>query len=1321
MLSYLPRSLAIRILRDPTRPLIGQGEHFSAAVIFADVSGFTPLTEALGKLGAVGTEELTRALSDYFAPLVALVRGWGGIVGKFAGDAMTLLFPGEKGVEHAVACALAMQRQAERSASVSTRAGDFTLRMKLGLAFGPVLEAVVGYERRAEYVFAGPPLDDAAEAEHHAAAGTIVLHPSLTAVMPSGSLRGSPQANSFFLLKGMTSAPKLPTLTPLPPPADEEAVIRTLRPFLPLPVYRLLLSGRDLFVDEHRLVTILFIRFEGLDYTATDVITPLQSYAEGIARIVSDHGGYLARLDMGDKGSKAIILFGAPLAHEDDEERALRCALAIRRLGAKMEAITDQRMGINSGYVFAGNIGSQERREYTVMGDAVNLAARLMQAAASGEILVGETTYRPTADRFHWRPLPPIKVKGKRLPVTRFALLGELKGRPLRLQEPRYALPMVGRQKELAQITAQLEAIASEHQGRTVGLLAEAGMGKSRLTAEVIGRALRMGFTAYGGEGVSHGTTTPYLAWRPLLRGLLDVAEGGSHETQSAALEEALAALDPELTVRLPLLGEALGLPLPDNATTRHFNAELRRQSLFDLVIRLIRARSAQEPLLLVLEDAHWLDDASRTLLHYVAEEITALPVLLLVVYRPPEIEEQQSLWDPPPPHFTEIRLGPFSPEESRSLIRLKLGGHDLPPHLVAEIEARAQGNPFFVDEFVNLLTDQGIDLEDEDALARLHVPPSLNALIVSRLDQLAESERMTLRIASVIGRLFRARWLLAIYPGEVREEVVQRDLERLDRQGITPRDREEPEMEYLFKHAITRDVAYGTLSFATRRMLHRRIAAHIEREYADELSAWYAILAYHYRRAEDTEQEWHYTRLAASQVERTSSYAQSAQLYRRAIELMEEHNLGGREDAFDLHYRYALLCREMNRDEEMSAHVDRLISLAKELDPLRQVRAMLMDGHRQEEPEKAKQAYEAAIALAEESHHARALAEALRARGGLHFSQSEYEEGKRLLRRVIEMEEEEIWQITASARQMLAWIAYDEADYALAEQLWMEALARYRAHGDKGGEALVLSNLGALYDTVGDPERGLESLRRSIALSRKLGYTRGEAEGERLLGSILVESGRFEEGEAHLQQAILLSHSNAYVQSYAAYEQAIIALERDGDAERSEQLCHRSIELLTPDSAEPLGYPWHQLGRALMAQGKLEEARQALERSLAYRRSIEQWATIVETLADLGLLHLRRGEVDKARRCAEEMWAILSPSEGKEIASPAASISCYRIFSALGDEERALKALRFGYEELQAHASRMASDGDRYAYLHRRTVHHDLLTTWEEVATKRG
>ncbi len=1314
---FLPTPLAARLLRAPHVPLIGHSERFEAVVVFADISGFTPLTEMLGQIGPEGAEELSRVLRDYFTPLIEQAHHWGGVVGKFAGDAMTLLFAGEEAIPRALAGAQAIQRQAQRAACVQTRAGEFTLGMKLGLSVGPVLMMVAGTQERADYLFAGPPLDMAAAAEHRADPGEIVLHPDLLGRLSPAGFVLEPLAEGYARLLEVQRPIAPAPLPPLPTPADEEQAIRALHSFIPPPVYELLLAGQTPFIYEHRRVTILFIRFDGLDYVAPQVVDRVKQYVARLVETASRFGGYLSSVYTGDKGSHAVILFGAPTAHENDEERALLCALALHSLPSELDFITAQCIGITSGRVFIGTIGSLLRREYTVQGTAINLAARLMQAAAPGQILVDRFTQQMAADAFDWQPLPPLQVKGQTSPVTVFALQGQARVRPLRLQEPHYTLPMVGRQAELAYIADLLTQVKATGRGQIVSLVAEAGMGKSRLAAEVIGRALALGFVGYGGEGLSHGVTTPYLAWRPVLRGLLAVNELQSHAGQVEAARQTLAAISPDLLLRLPLLGDLLGLEIADNEITLHFSPHVRRQSLFALVADLIRHRAAEAPCLLVLEDAHWLDDLSREMLAYLARQVVEMPVLLLIVHRPPEIGGRSPLPDGPWPALTEIRLGPFSPQESGELIRLKLGGRTVPPALLARIEERAQGNPFFVDEFVNLVQAQGVDLDDEQALADLQVPTSLHALVVSRLDQLAESERLTIRVASVIGRLFRARWLLAIYPGSMRQEIIHRDLERLSALELTPLERAEPELEYLFKHAITQEVAYGTLSFAVRRMLHRRVAAYLEESYADNLEAWYAILAYHYRQAEEWAQELAYTRLAARQAEGHSSLRQAADFYDRAVELLETHRLGVAEERFDLRYARFKLYAIAGRTDRVPDEAEALATLSADLDPGRRVQALLAQGRVaqiQADLERSATCYDQAVALARRHGDRAGLIEALRARGAIYFDRGQYEAGKKVLAQVIAQAdaETELWRAAASARQILAWITYDEARYGEAEALWLQALALFRSHGDRPGEALVLSNLGALYATIGQVDKGISFVEQGLALATQIGYKVGEEEAERLLGDLLTEAGLFEAGRTHFERAIALGwqQGNAYTVGYSRVRLTDILLETGGSVVEAESLCRQALDLLLPGQGrEWLGYPWHMLGRVLMLQGRWDEARAALEESLHLRREIGQTATITCTLADLGQLHLACGDLEAARSCAEEMWGYLFPDEGEGIESATACLSCYRIFQALGEPERSARALRRGYDDLQKRAAGIGTEERRRAFLEGFAAHRQL------------
>jgi len=596
LISYLPGLLAERLLRDPQQTLLGRAERYPAAVLFADLAKFTPLTEALCRVGTAGAEELTLLLNRYFTGQIAEVERWGGVVGKFAGDAMTILFPGEQAVRRATACAQGLLQCGAEMARVQTLAGEFELRMKLGLGYGEVLQFVAGDETRQEFIFAGKPLDAAAQAEHHATPGEIILDASALAELPPGWAELEPLEDGFARLTALHGQAAEQVRPPLPLPADPAQAVQVLRPFLPRQAYERIRMGTAGFVNEHRQVSVLFVNFEGINYRDENAPALLGAYLHDFFSVVERFGGYIRQVEMGDKGSKVIVQFGAPAGHENDEERALLCALELKQLVASNPVITAQCIGVTTGKAFVGNLGAPNRQEYAVMGDVVNLSARLMQAAAPQRILVDEPTYRAAGQFFAWEVLDPITVKGKSQPVPVFALNGRLHRRAQVLLEDPYTLPMVGRADELRRLEVLAERVQRQGSGAVVGITAEAGLGKTRLAAEVIHRALQLGFQGLRGNGLSHGMTTAYLAWRPILRGLLELDDELSPLAQQSQIETRLRQVDPALVERLPLLGDVLGAAFPDTPLTASLDARQRQESLIGLVTDLVRQRAACAP-----------------------------------------------------------------------------------------------------------------------------------------------------------------------------------------------------------------------------------------------------------------------------------------------------------------------------------------------------------------------------------------------------------------------------------------------------------------------------------------------------------------------------------------------------------------------------------------------------------------------------------------------------------------------------------------------------------------------------------------------------
>ncbi len=380
--SYVPYHVAEDLLAHPGISPVGREQRFDAVVLFADVSGFTALSEALGATGKDGTEELTALLNTYFEPMIVLIQSYGGIIGKFGGDAMTVLFPYQaqersQAARRAVQCALDMQERMGDYAAIPTRSGAFSLTMKAGLAAGPLFCTTAGDPSlRLEYIIAGGVLDHCAEAEHHARSGEVVLHHTLLQAAAPLEIRS--QRDGFAVVSALVGqAPP----QPLPPLAAFPAETASLAAaYIHPSIAERLQEGQASFINEHRKVTILFVNFTGYDYEADPQAgSRLQEYLLQIIQTVARYDGYLNKVDMGDKGSKCIVLFGAPIAHEDDAERALRCALEIRSIPGQTT-----RIGVNTGFVYCGQVGSDARREYTVMGDAVNLPPDAGRRARAG-------------------------------------------------------------------------------------------------------------------------------------------------------------------------------------------------------------------------------------------------------------------------------------------------------------------------------------------------------------------------------------------------------------------------------------------------------------------------------------------------------------------------------------------------------------------------------------------------------------------------------------------------------------------------------------------------------------------------------------------------------------------------------------------------------------------------------------------------------------------------------------------------------------------------------------------------------------------------
>jgi class 3 adenylate cyclase/tetratricopeptide (TPR) repeat protein len=641
---------------------------------------------------------------------------------------------------------------------------------------------------------------------------------------------------------------------------------------------------------ERRVVTMLFCDVKGS--TAMAETMDAEDWAEimngAFERLIAPvyrYEGTLARL-MGDA---IFAFFGAPIAHEDDPHRAVQAGLDIvagiagykERIRTERGLDLDVRVGINTGPVMVGQVGSDLRLEYTAMGDAVNVAARMEQTAEPGTVQITVETQRLVEPYFELESRGGIEVKGKAEPVSAFRVLGRKAGvaeaRSLR------GSPLVGREREMRALRDAIEE-ARSGRGRIVSLVGEAGLGKSRLIQEtraVWGRHEPAGPATDGGhihavweswQCVSYDASRPYAQYRREVARLAGIEDTDPPEVVRDKLTTIIEPgseaewLEPHMRVWRSLFGvtEPGEEPLEGQAF---------RDAILELVTGSTREFTGDTPRLLVFEDLHWCDEASMDVLIETARLVDDIPCLFLFAYRPDRQAQswrlKQWLETEYPHRSTELALAPLSADDSGRLIDALIPGEDAGTR--SQILERTDGNPLFVEEVA-------IAMLEHDEIA---IPDTLQALFTTRLDALDEDCKHTLQLASVIGRSFSEPVLRAV----AGDADLTSSLRTLERMGLISETARTPDREYAFHHSLTQDAVYGTILLRRRRELHRRVGEVFEERYANRLDEFAPVLAAHFREAGDDERTVRYATLAGDNAARLYANAEAAAQYGDAIE----------------------------------------------------------------------------------------------------------------------------------------------------------------------------------------------------------------------------------------------------------------------------------------------------------------------------------------------------------------------------------------------------------------------------------------------------
>ncbi len=1113
------------------------------------------------------------------------------------------------------------------------------------------------------------------------------------------------------------------------PPAGAQATVpapsRDPRAYTPRHLAERILTSRSALEGERKHVTVLFADLSGFT-PLSESRDPEQMHGlmdrcfQLVLEQVHHYEGTVNQF-LGDGG---MALFGAPVALEEGPRRAVMAALAIQRALAEMGE-TDRdgaelrmRIGIHSGLVVVGRSGDDLRMDYTAVGDTTNLAARLQELAPPGEILISEATGRAVAGFFDLEDGGAREVRGKSEPVRVYRVLAE---RAVRSRIDAVAdtglTPLVGRERELAELRIAFEA-AREGRGQVVFLVGEAGLGKSRLLYEFRNRLGDEPHTWFEGRCASYGSSTAFQSIVDGLRRTVGIEDRDDDAAALAKLEQSVARVGDDLAWTLPFLQKLLSLPVCDPAV-EELDAMLRRSETIKALHALLLRLSLSRPLVLVIEDLHWIDAASEEFLEFLVDSIPAAHCCLVLTHRP---GYAQPFGDRS--YHVRVALRALTGSQMAAMAGALLDAEAVPAELRGLIADKAEGNPFFVEEVTKSLLEQGAlrveggRVELTRGVAEISVPDSIQDVLMARIDRLDEQPKRAIQVASVIGREFALRLLERI--SEMGDSVGQvvgelRALELIYEKAAYP------ELAFMFKHALTHDVAYQSMLLQRRKALHRIVGLAIEELYRERLAEHYESLAHHFTLAEEWERALDYCEKAARKARDAYANHSAAEHYRRALAICEQ--LG---DAVPDERRRVLaeaLGQACTCTSDLPAAGEAFRRAADwSAEPALRARNLGWSGYTvlwAHDYDRAEATTAEALALATSvgSEAARAIALVTQGlqlgatRGLAAWAKSGH--GEEVLRAAERSGDPEVGAVVFS--QVGLWEEM-QGDYRRAIELCERALASARSAGSPYFVIQARWSMGMAFSCLGEYGRGIAALQEALDLCNCIGDRAFKARLLNTLGWCYAELGAHQRASEYNRQATDLAgemvelalvagapeiHANAAVNlagnriALGDIEAALELLEplhaeldRPGDpwqrwryalhiedalarAELARGNAERALSLVTEElegarkniSKKIEARALELRGRVFANMDRRDEAAQSLEAALEVARAIGYPPVVWRALSLRAELSRRAGKRRQGERQAGEARALV-----EKLAGSIPEVELQREFAALGE-----------------------------------------------------
>jgi adenylate cyclase len=886
---YVPAAVVRKLTQSSGQPL-PPVEPVRAASLLLDIAGFTPIVVSLSGAGPRGIDALQRLLSSYFTEMIEGVRDLGGDIYQFAGDSILACFEPEKGetdadvVRRAALCGSHVQRKLASFGRVELLDQSFTLSSRVGVGFGECHRIILGEpDQWLHPALIGQPLEQAVAAEKRSSRGEVILSPEAAALLPPGT--PGEWRDGFFRFEPPEQIAPRPTRLTL---AGGALAMGQCSQLLHPELLRQIITSHQGFTGDFRDLTCVFVRVGARrsHAEAEAFVRELNTFFTFAQRESSLYRGVLLMTDFTDKGNVLYFVFGAPTAQENKEQLACHFASKLIREQAAFPFIEELRIGIATGPAYWGEMGAPSRKGSWALGEVVNIAARLMAHAREPGVQVDANTERKIHHEYTTTHVEDAKLKGVSRVVPVYRVQPE--ARQVRSLLVKAQGEIVGRREELGALLRAVEE-SVEGAGRICIVSGEAGIGKSRLSSRLVDEAESLGARTLYGICYSYETFTPFFPWKEVLVQLFQLREAEEPEAQLERIRrefEGLEGVGPEW---VPVLAGIMGLSVVEDERTQDVDARRKNQQVFHIIHQLLVKRAAASPVLLFFEDLHWADRISLDLIEYVATRLAPLRITVLVTMRPGEALRSLHSLD----NLRLLELSQLSEEDTRALLRLHLKLE--PPNTALEdlLMAKVQGNPFFIESLVGGLVEEGLLETRPDghrvlrrSLQSIRIPDSIQDVVLHRIDLLPELEKLIVKVASVIGRIFSLDAVHALLPDGIELDEARRAMGTLTHLGLILLEMEEP-YTCIFKHIVIRDVAYNTLLVSGREDLHRRLAHFLDLRAADNPVKPAGILAYHYLTGGDDAKGLEYTLMAARAAKRQYANEEAIHHYNKALEVL--------------------------------------------------------------------------------------------------------------------------------------------------------------------------------------------------------------------------------------------------------------------------------------------------------------------------------------------------------------------------------------------------------------------------------------------------